>query len=149
MTKYIFIFAFMNLSLQLHATGVRWPQRGTKVTCGATVDNNALAIKEVLPNELLKAEADDGRVLIYIDLHKEGQVHWAFNEAATDADFEKREAIVSKLAPEDAALIKALSHSRQYDIYTGLTEGFAHLRQDFGLKNISLSCQETPLAPLD
>jgi hypothetical protein len=149
MTKYVFIFALLGVSAQLHAVEVRWPQKGTKITCGVTVDDKSLAIKEVLPNELLKAEADDGRVLVYIDLHKEGQVHWALNEAANDADYEKREAILSRLAPEDAALIKALSHSRQYDMYTGLTDGLVHLRQDFGDKNISLSCQEIPLAPLE
>ena len=149
MTKYIFIFAFLNISLQLHAAEVRWPNKGTKVTCGATVDNKTVTVKEVLPNELLKAETEDGRVLVYIDLHKESQVRWVINEAANDADYEKREAVLAKLTPEDANLIKALSHSRQYDIYTGFTDGYVHLRQDFGDKNISLSCQETPLAPLE
>lgn len=147
-TKFIFI-ATVFFAGSSFATEVYWHKKQTKVICGATIDNQSVSLKVVRANELLKAESPDSRVLIYIDLHREGQVRWVFSEMMTDAEYEKREALISKLSPDEAELVKSFSKARQFDLYAGFTEDYVHLRQDFGAKNISLSCRETPLIKLE
>lgn len=63
----------------------------------------------------------------------------------TDADYEKRQAVLAKLSKEDAELMQNLTSSRRSDIYMGMTDGFTHLRVESGTKFLSLSCQETPV----
>lgn len=149
MIKTSLLLAIAIFTGQIFAAEVYWHKKQTKVICGATVDNQTLNVKVVVANELLKAESPDGRVLIYMDLHREGQVRWVFSEVMSDAEYEKREALIAKLSPDEADLIKSFTKARQFDLYAGFTEGYVHLRQDFGSKNISLSCQETALITLE
>lgn len=134
---------------QAFSAEVYWHKKQTKVICGATVDNQTLDVKVSVANEVLKAESPDGRVLIFIDLHKEGQVRWVFSEVINDADYERREALMAKLSSEEADLLKSFTKARMFDLYAGFSEGYVHLRQDFGSKNISLSCKETAQITLD
>lgn len=122
---------------------VSWPARGSKVICGGTLDGQDLKIREVLPDELLAADSESERALIYIDLHRQGQVRWVFSETMTDADYAARQALLAKLSPEEAALVKNLTANRHSDFFAGPTDaGFVHLRTDSGTRSLSLSCQE-------
>lgn len=69
------LILFGSLAQAAESPSVEWGSRTSKVLCGATVDNESVEIKVVLPNELLRAESTEGRVLAYIDLRKPGRVH--------------------------------------------------------------------------
>ncbi len=148
MNKYLLIagFIFASLPALAQSTEIRWPGRNSKVICGGSVDGETLKFRVVLENELIASESTGGRLLLYVDLHKEGQVRMAMNEGATDDDYEKREAILVKLQPAEAELIRALSAARQYDLHMGMTQGFVNIQQNFGKRSITLSCQEIGLS---
>ena len=134
-------FTFLNFARAEVGT-VDWAERDSKVICGGMVDDVDLNFRTVTANELLAAESSDGRILLYLDLHKPGQVRAAFNEGLTDAEADQREALLAKLSPEEAELIRKLSSGRQSDFYLGLTEGYFLLQTSSRGHSMSLSCKE-------
>jgi hypothetical protein len=96
----------------------------------------------VTKGELLAAESADGRVLIYIDLHKSARVHWAMMQALSDDDYAKREAILAKLSPDDANQLRKISSTKTSEFYSGMTDGYVTWRTSSKAGNVSLSCQE-------
>lgn len=126
---------------------VAWPSRQSIVTCGGLADGEDLRLRVVIPNEVLAAETENGRLLIYLDLHKPGQVHIAMNDGITDEESVAREAALAKLPPDEAELLRRLSFTRHSEFYMGLTEGFAHLTISTRARSLSLSCKETPTPP--
>lgn len=121
---------------------VAWPSRNSVVICGGSADQVDLKMRVVVENELLAAEADNGRALIYVDLHKPGQARVVTLDGLSDEEFEKREAILAKLSPEDREFLKALASPRQSDFYLGFYDGFIHLDSMQGKRTLSFSCQE-------
>ncbi len=146
MKSMILAFALLTAASLAQATtaSVSWPSRNSQVLCGGTVDNEDLQMRMVIENELLAGDSVNGRVLLYIDLHRPGQARVVVAEGFTDSDYEKREAALAKLSPEEAALLRGLSASRQADFYLGFSEGYFHLTTASGERTLSLSCQEIP-----
>ena len=140
---FLVLMVFLSFNFA-HATvgTVEWAARNSKIICGGTVDDVDLNFRVVVPNELLAAESDNGRFLLYADLHKPGQVRFVFNDALTDEDSAKRDALLAKLSPEDAALVRMMTMNRQSDLYMGLTDGFVLMQSDFGTHHLSIGCQE-------
>jgi hypothetical protein len=139
------LFAFLlAFPLFAHAENpsVEWPARNSKVICGGIVDGDDLEMKVVVANELLKAESKNERVLLYVDLHKAGQVRLVMVDALNDAELAKLDAILAKLSPEDASLMSAFRSSHVTDFYMGMTDSFVHLTSAFGKRSFSFSCQE-------
>lgn len=134
----------LSLASFAHAqdVAVAWPSRNSVVICGGTADRLDLKMRVVIENELLAAEADNGRALIYIDLHKPGQARVVTLDGLSDEEFEKREVILAKLSPEDREFLKLLASPRQSDFYVGFYDGFFHLDTMQGTRSISFSCQE-------
>ncbi|MGZ3721366.1 MAG: hypothetical protein ACXVA9_00465 [Bdellovibrionales bacterium] len=137
-----FIFAALMSNAKADTGTVAWPSRNSKVICGATVDGEALDFHVVVANELIGSQSKDERVLVYVDLHKPGQVRFVLNEAISDSEYEAREAAMAKLAPEEADLMRALTVSRQTELYAGIAEGYVHLSTIMKKRTLSLSCQE-------
>lgn len=122
---------------------IQWPNQ--KIVCGGTVDGEDLNVRVVLPNELLAAESKNGRVLIYLDFHKVGQIHVAMNDGISDDEAEVRDQALAKLDAKEAVLMRALSGPRQSEFFVGLSaEGFAHFQTQSRERSYSLSCQEVP-----
>lgn len=121
---------------------IPWPSRSSQVLCGGAADGEDLSVRTVLPEGLLAAESPNGRVVVYIDLRKEGRVRLVFSEGLSDADYERRETLLSKLPAEEAEFLRRLSASRQSDLYTGFTDGFVHLSTVSADRALTLSCQE-------
>lgn len=142
-TLLAFALTVLPFTARAENPSIAWPSRQSTVVCGGTVDGEDLKIRVVLENELLAAESQNERALIYLDFHKAGQVHVAISSGMTDADYERREAILEKLSPEDAALMRSLSATQISDFYIGFAEGYFHLVTTMGTRAISLSCQET------
>jgi hypothetical protein len=144
-TNFFLVFLMTGPAFAAPAS-IDWPARSSKVVCGGSADGTELAVRVSVPNEVLAAETADGRVLVYIDLHKPGQVRWVMNEGMSDADYDQRQALIAKLSPEEAELVKKISASQQTDLYTGLTvDGFVHLDRTSGKLRLSLSCQENKI----
>ena len=131
-------------SARADAISMDWPTRNSKVICGGIVDGETLNMRISVPGEVMTAESSNGRILIYVDLHKPGQVRWIFTDAMSDDEYDKREAIAKKLTPDEATLIRALTKGRQTDLYMGFTDGIVHLLTTFGDRAMSMSCQEIP-----
>jgi hypothetical protein len=131
-------------SAKADALSMDWPTRNSKVICGGIVDGETLNMRVSVPGEVMTAESSNGRILIFVDLHKPGQVRWTFSDAMSDDEYEKREAIAKKLTPDEATLIRALTKGRQTDLYMGFTDGIVHLHTTFGDRAMSMSCQEIP-----
>lgn len=120
---------------------MEWKGRNSKVICGGLVDGKELDMKVSIPNERMKAET--GRMLIFIDLQKEGLVRWVMSDSMTDEEYDKREAIMAKLSSEEQALLKSISVGRQTDLYSGMTaDGYVTIMQSMGKRSFSLACQE-------
>lgn len=142
--------SFVALSLGLALSSVAqaapnsidWPTRNSKVICGGTVDGTELNIRIVTPGELMGAESENSRILVYMDLHKPGQLHLAISDSLTDEEYDKRQAILKQLSPEDAALFQKITMTRVMEFYVGFTEGVADLRLSYANRVMSLSCQE-------
>jgi hypothetical protein len=137
-------FAISPSIAKADALSIDWPIRNSKVICGGIVDGETLNMRISVPGEVMTAESSNGRILIFVDLHKPGQAHWIFTDAMSDDEYDKREAITKKLTPDEAALIRALTKGRQTDLYMGFTDGIVHLRTTFGDRAMSMSCQEIP-----
>jgi hypothetical protein len=123
-----------------------WPTRNTKVVCGGDVDGRPLQMRVVIANELLAGESENGRILIYIDLHKPAQVRWVFSDTLTDDQYAKREAALAKLSTDEANLLRALTGTRETDLYMGMTDGFVTLRTTSKGQSMSVSCQEIAIS---
>jgi len=95
---------------------VPWPLRHTNVVCGGTVDGVDLKMRVSVAGEVLKAESDNGRILIFVDLHKEGQVRWLISEVAKE--------------------------KRTVDLHMGMTDGFVDMNSTADDHTFSMSCQE-------
>lgn len=126
---------------------VSWPSRNSKVICGGIADGEDLQIKVVVENELLKAESSNERILLYIDLHKAGQVRLAMVEALSDAELANLDAVLAKLSKEDAEALKLFRTSHTTDFYMGMTDGFVHLTTTFGKRTFTFSCREDAILP--
>lgn len=145
MTKLLLVFiALFPLLASAQSASVEWPSRDSKVICGGTVDDEDLEVKVVVENDLLKAESNSGRLLLYIDLHKPGQVHFAMVDSLNDDETAQRDAALAKLSPEDAAILRAVSASHITDFFTGFTDGIVQYASYVGKRSTSLSCQEIP-----
>src|ERR1035437_3321435 len=143
MSKFIFVALIFSFTAHAESGTVSWPSRNSKVICGAMVDGESLDFHVVVPGELLGSSSKDERILLYVDLHKAGQVHLAFVEALTDDEYDQREAAMTKLSPEEAELMRALTASRQNDLYAGITpDRFVHLETIMKKRTLSVSCQE-------
>lgn len=139
----LFVLLF-SLPAYAAPASIDWPTRNSKVVCGGIADGTDLEMRISIPDERLAAETKDGRVLLYVDLHKPGQVRWVMAEGMSDADYDNRETLLAKLSPEEAALVRRISAAHLTDLYTGLTaDGYVHLDREQGKLKLSLSCQET------
>ena len=136
--------ALMPFTARAEAISIDWPTRNSKVICGGIVDGETLSMRISVPGEVMTAQSSNERILIYVDLHKPGQVHWLFTDTMSDEQYEKREAAIKKLSPEEASLIRELTKGRQNEIYMGLTDGYVHMLTTFGNRSMSMSCQEIP-----
>lgn len=140
------ILALFSAPAMADSASIEWPSRNSKVVCGGMVDQTSLKMS-VVTADLLKGESDSGRALVFISLSKPGRVRFVLANGLTDAEYEKREAILEKLPKEDAALMRKLTMSHQSDIYMGLTEGFVHYETASGERSLSLSCREDARPP--
>jgi hypothetical protein len=95
---------------------VPWPMRHSRVVCGGTVDGINLDVRISIAGEVLKAESDSGRILIFVDLHKEGQVRWVISEVAKE--------------------------KRTVDLYMGMTDGYVDMSSTTDNHTFNMSCQE-------
>jgi hypothetical protein len=144
MQKSLFFLAlaiFTTAAAQAEPASLPWPSRNSDVICGGTVDGETLAMR-VSTDDVLAAESVTGRIMVYVDLHRPGQVRWLIADVLGDDDYDQRQELLKKLTAEDADLIRKITAGRQIDIYAGLTDGIVHLRTDFGKRSFSLSCQE-------
>jgi hypothetical protein len=144
----MFILALLTTFTMAHADAgsMPWATLNKNVTCGGIVDTKeSLDFKSVGDAQVLKAESKDGRLLIFADLHRPGQVRWLVNEALSDEDYDRREALLKSIAPSDADFIRSLTQTRQAQIYSGMFDHYVNL--DFSTKTraLSLSCAEANL----
>jgi hypothetical protein len=95
---------------------IAWPTRNSKVICGGTVDGETLKVRNSVPGEVLTAESSNERILIFIDLHKPGQVRWLVSEVGAE--------------------------KRTMDLYMGMTDGFVTMDSTADAHTFSMSCQE-------
>ena len=121
---------------------VEWRARNSKVICGGMIDGESLKFHVVAENEIVGGKSSDERILIYLDLHKPGQLHLLMTEAMSDGEYEHREAIVAQLSPPDAELIRALTPSRNFDLHIGFTDGLASYYMIAKKHTISVGCEE-------
>jgi|GEM_PF-6699431 len=144
----VLLFSFAALADSASTT---WPTRGTKVTCGGDVDGQPMKFHVVAESALLAGESVNNRILIYIDLRKPAQVRWLISDAVTDEQYQKREAVLAKLPKEDSDFVRALTATRQTEMYMGMTDGYITMFTTARTgQTMSISCQETaiPGAPV-
>jgi hypothetical protein len=142
-------FLYFTLVLGMNAfadtASFDWPERGTTVTCGGVVDGQDLKMWVVTKDGLLSGQSVDERFLVYIDLSKTSRVHWVMMNSLSDDDYAKREAILTKLSPEDADQLRKISSTQQTEFYMGMTDGYATWRTNSKAGGVSLSCQEVQI----
>lgn len=137
----LLVAIFSSSAVMASPLAMEWRARHSKVVCGGTVEGQELDMQVSVVNEVMKAEA--GRFVIFIDLHKEGQIRWVLGDAMTDQEYAQREAMLAKLSPDEQVALKSITASRLTDLYTGMNpDGFVHIMQTANEKVFSLSCQE-------
>ena len=134
----------LSLSSFAHANTetIDWPSRNSKVVCGGRVDGEDLKLHIVTAGEIMGGESVNGRILLYVDLHKAGQAHLLISDALTDAEYDKRQAILAKLSPEDAELFQKITKTRVIELYSGFIDGIVQFDINYADRSLSLSCQE-------
>jgi hypothetical protein len=144
----MFILSLLATMAFAHADAgsLPWYPLNKTVICGGTVDaSESLDFHTVGNAAVLGAQSKDGRIMVYVDLQKTGQVRWLINEALTDDEYDRREAVVKTLPPADADFIRSLTTTRQTQIYSGMTDHFVNLDFTAKKRSLSLSCQEADL----
>jgi hypothetical protein len=121
---------------------IDWPTRNSKVICGGSVDGTDLVVRAIPGGELMTAESANTRILIYIDLHKPGQVHWVISDSLNDDEYDRRQAIIAKLSPEDALLFTKITATHTTELFSGFMEGVLQMNMNYGDRTFSMSCQE-------
>lgn len=118
-------------------------------TCGGQIidskETRSLDFKRNPLNGVYSADDREERVLIFIDLSREGKIHLSLAETLTQKEWATAQALIASLSdfPDSKSLIKRLAKARTQELWLNWnTDNYFHIETAQGDVRYSFSCQK-------